>query len=317
MKGLRIGSSTALTLLIICGAPFSAVRAQQDVATATDHPLLRRAAGARIIDKDSKEGACVIPLGPAQGNQFTQSREFQGRLTRITYAEPPGRSVGAVYQELLQQLRTAGVQVLFSCSNKACGTGPGAGGYCNVPWNRSNEQRQLTGSIQGPTETAIISLHVQTPQDSPGLRGMTNLSVVEISPPGGTGQVGAGMATTELAPLVSNGFVELREPLFNRGSANLVPEAEGVLRSVAALLNQNPQLKVFVVNHTNNGEQWQSELDLSLARARMIVRTLVSKYGVSNTRLVPEGLGRFAPVASNRTDDGRGRNTRTVLVLQN
>jgi outer membrane protein OmpA-like peptidoglycan-associated protein len=46
------------------------------------------------------------------------------------------------------------------------------------------------------------------------------------------------------------------------------------------------------------------------------VKALTSTYGVAAVRLSAHGAGPLAPVASNRTDEGKAKNRRVDLVEQ-
>jgi outer membrane protein OmpA-like peptidoglycan-associated protein len=55
---------------------------------------------------------------------------------------------------------------------------------------------------------------------------------------------------------------------------------------------------------------------LSQRRAQAVVNTLVSKYAIAKDRLTPFGVSFGAPVASNKTEEGRAKNRRVELVEQ-
>ena len=57
-------------------------------------------------------------------------------------------------------------------------------------------------------------------------------------------------------------------------------------------------------------------MELSKARADAAVKKLVSKYGVDAKRLEAHGVGFLAPMASNKTEEGRAKNRRVELVEQ-
>lgn len=57
-------------------------------------------------------------------------------------------------------------------------------------------------------------------------------------------------------------------------------------------------------------------VDLSQRRADAIVNRLVSRYGIAQTRLTPQGLGFKSPIATNKTEEGRAKNRRVELVEQ-
>jgi len=70
------------------------------------------------------------------------------------------------------------------------------------------------------------------------------------------------------------------------------------------------------VGHTDNIGTLSSNMDLSQRRAEAVVRALVSSHGVDAKRLHPIGVGPAAPIASNKTEEGRARNRRVELVEQ-
>jgi OOP family OmpA-OmpF porin len=57
-------------------------------------------------------------------------------------------------------------------------------------------------------------------------------------------------------------------------------------------------------------------LDLSRRRASAVVAALTSA-GVANARMVPQGVGMAAPLASNGSEEGRAKNRRVELVKLN
>jgi OOP family OmpA-OmpF porin len=88
------------------------------------------------------------------------------------------------------------------------------------------------------------------------------------------------------------------------------------LREVAKLLQANPSMKVWVVGHTDNAGSAETNVTLSNARAVAVIRMLTQQMGVDARRLAPHGAGPYAPVATNKTDEGRARNRRVELVEQ-
>ncbi len=57
-------------------------------------------------------------------------------------------------------------------------------------------------------------------------------------------------------------------------------------------------------------------MDLAKRRADAVVKALTLQYGVNAARLSAQGAGPLAPVASNRSEDGRAKNRRVELVEQ-
>ena len=304
--------ASRLACLALSSAILATAAQAQDVASSRDHPMIRRVAGSTIREFNvTPNGQCILPLGPARGDTFTESSPARGKVTRIVYTQRQGLTVGDVYREFDRSFRDGGIKASFTCSDGSCGTGTGPANACSAPWNGVNGQRQFTGSTVSGNQVALISLHVQAPVNQQ--RAVATLTVIEPTPPD-QGGVGAGISPMRTA-LVSRGFMDLEGPLFANGSSRLLPQADRVLQQVAAYLKQNPSVRLFVVNHTDNEGNWQREMELSRDRAQVIVRALGTKYGITGNRLFPQGVGPLAPVADVRTDAGRERNTRTTLVV--
>ncbi len=103
---------------------------------------------------------------------------------------------------------------------------------------------------------------------------------------------------------------------FDTGKADVKPESEPVLKEVAKLLSESPSLKLYVVGHTDNVGEIDYNMKLSQARAEAVVRELITKHSVSEDRIKPYGVGPLAPVASNKTEEGRAKNRRVELIEQ-
>ena len=103
---------------------------------------------------------------------------------------------------------------------------------------------------------------------------------------------------------------------FDFDKAEVKPESEPALKEIAKLLRQDPQLNLYVVGHTDYVGEFNYNIKLSLERADAIVKILVSKYTISPNRLKAYGVGPLAPVASNKTEEGRSLNRRVELVEQ-
>jgi OmpA-OmpF porin, OOP family len=103
---------------------------------------------------------------------------------------------------------------------------------------------------------------------------------------------------------------------FDTGKAELKPESEPALAEIVKMLKADTNLKVYVVGHTDNAGQFAYNVKLSQDRAASVVNVLVNKYGIAAARLTPFGAGPVAPVASNKTDEGKAKNRRVELVAQ-
>ena len=114
--------------------------------------------------------------------------------------------------------------------------------------------------------------------------------------------------------LGDSGHVEVPGIFFDTAKSDIKPESGPAIDEIAKLLTNNPALKVGIVGHTDIVGDATANLKLSQARAQSVITDLVSKHGIAATRLVAFGAGPWAPLASNKTDDGRARNRRVELV---
>lgn len=110
--------------------------------------------------------------------------------------------------------------------------------------------------------------------------------------------------------------VALNGVTFELNSDRLRPDARTILDAVAEILNRYPQMQVEVAGHTDSIGSDAYNLQLSQKRAQAVVNYLSGK-GVDTTRMSAKGYGESEPVDSNETRDGRERNRRVELRIQN
>ncbi|MGD1147984.1 MAG: OmpA family protein [Thermoanaerobaculaceae bacterium] len=120
--------------------------------------------------------------------------------------------------------------------------------------------------------------------------------------------LGSGLAAT--------GHVEVPGIFFDFNKAEIKPESQPALEQVAKLLKGTPALRVWVVGHTDWVGSAETNTALSNARAAAVVRALAQQFAIDPKRLAPQGVGPYAPVAANTTDEGRAKNRRVELVAQ-
>ena len=116
--------------------------------------------------------------------------------------------------------------------------------------------------------------------------------------------------------LRDDGRVAIYSLEFASGSADLLEGSHDVIAAIAAVLERNPDFGIFVVGHTDNEGSLDANQALSLRRAEAVVQALVDDEAIAPDRLLAEGVGMLAPVASNDTAVGRAFNRRVELVLR-
>jgi outer membrane protein OmpA-like peptidoglycan-associated protein len=114
----------------------------------------------------------------------------------------------------------------------------------------------------------------------------------------------------------TSGHVAIYGIYFDFNKAEVKPESEPALKEITKLLQQDPNLKLYVVGHTDNVGAIDYNMKLSQQRAEAVVKELVTKYNVAPGRLAAYGVGPLAPVTSNDTEEGQAKNRRVELVKQ-
>ena len=113
--------------------------------------------------------------------------------------------------------------------------------------------------------------------------------------------------------------ISLREEgFFNSGSADPRPETLDSLRKIANSLARSAY-DVRVEGHTDNvpihNLEFDSNWELSSARATRIARLFLDLRAIPPDRLSAAGYAEFHPVAANSTAAGRAENRRVDLVI--
>jgi len=121
-------------------------------------------------------------------------------------------------------------------------------------------------------------------------------------------------AAAMASSIADTGRVAIYGINFDTAKSDIKPESEPAIDEIAKLLTNNPALKVYIVGHTDMVGDAASNVRLSQARAQSVIGDLVSKHGIAAARLIAFGNGPYAPVASNKTDEGRAKNRRVELV---
>jgi chemotaxis protein MotB len=105
---------------------------------------------------------------------------------------------------------------------------------------------------------------------------------------------------------------------FDSGEARLKPGAEDKIKRIAAVLTQYG-LNMRVEGHSDNvpihNGLFNSNWDLSTARAMAVAMMLIDESGVDPRRMSIAGYGEYHPTASNDTPEGRRANRRVDIVV--
>jgi OOP family OmpA-OmpF porin len=293
---------------------------QGDIEGSKDHPQISRFTGTAIVQYNyAKFGELTIPL--SNKPESPPAERVEGELTTILYQIPGTASSHEVFRSYQQELGRAGFKTLYSCTGSAqCGSDwPG---YIQDTYPLSNRgsafamglsdyesQRYLAAARQSPEGDTYVMLYAwEFPQGSK----YAMLNVVEREP------LREGLVTISAEQMakdiLATGHVPIYGVYFDFDKADIKPESQAALQEMAKLLAQDANLSVYIVGHTDNVGTLAHNLDLSQRRADAVVKALVGQHGVAAKRLTGRGVGPVAPVASNRSEEGRAKNRRVELV---
>ncbi|MCF8253103.1 MAG: thrombospondin type 3 repeat-containing protein [Bacteroidia bacterium] len=130
----------------------------------------------------------------------------------------------------------------------------------------------------------------------------------------------AGIAENKGCPEVKQNVKKLFERAlqgvqFETGKSTIKKQSFPILDGVAKAMIENPTYRLFIGGHTDNVGNADKNLQLSKDRAAAVRKYLISK-GVEDSRMASEGYGDTAPVADNKTTDGKAKNRRVEFKVQ-
>lgn len=203
--------------------------------------------------------------------------------------------------------------------------------YFNNPPTRNPLVRQWYGkvshvAIQGQKERLRIWVDGEklydVPKGIPKAGAFNQLYFQLSSSPYNDEQIGVYFSNIKIAKglpdtrhkLVEEGKFSTTGILFDTGSATVKPESAGVLKAIAAVLTQHPDIHVRVVGHTDAVGDDKANLELSARRAVAVSEVLQAEYQIDGARLETDGKGEAEPVADNQTPAGRAQNRRVEFI---
>ncbi|MCW3076429.1 MAG: outer membrane protein/peptidoglycan-associated protein [Bacteroidetes bacterium] len=114
--------------------------------------------------------------------------------------------------------------------------------------------------------------------------------------------------------LMTDGKLVTRGITFNSGSDKIKPESYGTMKEIAAVLKDNPAIKVKIVGHTDNDGTAASNLELSKKRSVAVKNSLVKDFGIDASKLETDGKGQSEPSGPNTTSEGKANNRRVEFI---
>jgi outer membrane protein OmpA-like peptidoglycan-associated protein len=323
--------TTKITLLFFGALLLSLpLTAQKDVPGAADHPLISRYPGSVIAWYDVQAfSRYKIATGPVTGyRKIDEWLPVEGKVTRIYYELTGDNTVTEVYLNYLKAVKQNQFEILAEgmFGNRNREKTVGGRGWLEVyfaenPLPSGQDIRLLSGSatvggscfVAGKLERGGATTYVAiTGTQYSSDKVLFLIDIIEVK-----------AAIDDLiivdpdamrTQLEQTGKVALYGIYFDTGKWDIRPESQETLNAVAALLRKNPQMKLYIVGHTDDTGDLTMNLNLSRNRAQAVVDVLTGQFGIAKERLSSFGAGPHAPASTNRSAEGRQLNRRVELV---
>jgi OOP family OmpA-OmpF porin len=287
-------------------------------------------------------GSYPLPLGPFDG-AAVPVRLIEGAVDQRAYRlDAPDLTTLAVLAPLRDQIRAAGFEVIFECEARTCGgfdfrygtdilpepdMHVDLGDFRFLSALRGDEavsllvsRSDLSAFVQITRVTAAPPAPEAAPEAVPGAApepggGDAPPAVIDLDRAAPRSTLEGGSASPIAAALDTVGTAVLDDLVFASGAASLAEGDYASLAALAAWLEANPAATIALVGHTDASGSLAANIALSERRAEAVAETLIDLYGVERARVLSEGVGFLAPIATNQTEEGRQKNRRVEVVV--
>jgi len=286
-----------------------------DIKGSKDYPLVSRFQGS-IIEWYQVRNFDRYFILSVKDNKIS-NYEIDGKITRIQYSVGKEHSVFEIYKSYENSLKGADFEILTSLNDKNCGVNLQEQLY-NDEFNGLNK---LPRAALSPGDDAFYYLAAKKKIDNKDIyivvytafeRGslLVTFDAIEVQ------SIDKGLVSVKdlETGLSKKGHIAIYSIFFDTGKSNIKENSTATLKNIAEYLNANPDKKYLIVGHTDNTGNFDENIKLSLDRAQAVVNELISKYKVNAAQLKAYGDGPTAPVATNKTKEGKAKNRRVEIV---
>lgn len=269
-----------------------------------------------VSERATALGVYQLPVAPEAADKVP-SRRFEGRITRRTWRVDGDAAVLEILAPVRESLLAAGYEVLLDCAARDCGGFGFRFGIEVVPapdmmvdisryhfLSAAMGERAVSVLVSRAGGAAYVQMIEVRPQDAEPV----NLKPASVAVP--------KPLPLELGKLLEDqGHAVLKDLEFQSGSASLEEGEYASLRELAAFLDAHPEERILLVGHTDTVGSLDQNIAISQRRADSVKARMVEALGADAERIGVAGAGFLAPVASNRSPEGRELNRRVEAVL--
>ena len=117
-----------------------------------------------------------------------------------------------------------------------------------------------------------------------------------------------------LDPIIKGRTYVIKNLFFATDKTEILPQSEPAMQELFEFLDQNPDVRIRIVGHTDWEGSDQHNQILSEGRANSVKRSMVER-GIDPSRIETEGKGESQPVDTNKTEEGRQNNRRVEFTI--
>ena len=253
------------------------------------------------------------------GTFFKKHLDIKGKVYNNQYLIPLEEGVLKVYENYKNALLVAGYHIVYTEHNK------------NSCFYREDYYGELTKFPKGSYGTDcdrdyyyIVAKGVKDSLDvyanlyiCPGGNYgqdfvVVNQSVIEVIPL----ELGLVSADNITKNIEFSGHCIFYDIHFASGSSLIETKSDDQIKQIAAYLNAHKNKKFYIIGHTDNVGNFNTNKSLSENRAKAVMNELIKKYGIDTNQLKAYGVANMCPITSNATDSGKARNRRVEIVEQ-
>lgn len=313
MRASQLLFSCLVVLFLI---PTTGKTQKPDKAGSKDHPLISRYEGFHISGyQDTEFDRYILPLGPGKDRVLTDSKTLEGRVIKISYQNTAEQrpSLFQLVRNFELAFESKNAELVYSCDAAECGKSSDDLFVITAEANRflngfmrfgEHAYRVYQFGSDGKNYYAALFFRGEKNQM------LYELHVIELEE----------MATDKVTianigeSIENAGKMAFYGILFDFGKSSLQADSYEEVRLIAEYLREHSDEQFYLVGHTDNVGQYQTNLSLSEARAETVIGVLTNQYRIPDSQISAVGVGPVAPVASNASDSGRAQNRRVELV---
>src|SRR4030067_1320224 len=238
--------------------------ASNAIAENDGHPLITPFEGSYIEGQEVKEvDKQQLVIGKVQQNGTVKTEKIEGKITRIDYRDPDNLSSLERMRNYEQALKNGGFEIIYNCSKEECGPEIQIESIGFYP-----PERYLTAFLKKKEGNVWIGVFVAA-------GSWKKIKIVEEKPM----ETGMVKVTADILKknILKDGHMAVYGIYFDTGKSDIKPESSETIKEIAALLQKNPSLQIYIVGHTDNASKLKDNMELSNKRAAVVVNELIAR----------------------------------------